>query len=239
MTTTEFSSTFDVFWDSIRANNSSTPSINEYEKSVWLTAGQDELIKNYANPKGNKYGEGVDGSPKRLMDFSSLIETFNTTTYSLDNSIDPRSKIITVNGNVFLPLNESCVFTIEGKKYNTMVDPITFAEYSAMSTKQYFQPPKRVTWALMRSGSNTTIELIPHSKYANASVEYTLRYIRKARPIILEDIIGGSIDGLSVVTECELNSGIHMDIIKRAVVLAENALTGNLNTDLQLEQRAE
>ena len=41
------------------------PGLDEYEKSVFLTKAQYEIVKNYFNPKSNKNQEGFDDSPKR------------------------------------------------------------------------------------------------------------------------------------------------------------------------------
>lgn len=71
MTTTEFSNEFDVLYNNIMSN--AAPGLNEYEKSVFLTKSQDEIIYNYFNPNGNKYKEGFDDSAKRQMDFQELI----------------------------------------------------------------------------------------------------------------------------------------------------------------------
>ncbi len=73
MTTTEFSNEFDVLYNNIMSN--AAPGLNEYEKSVFLTKAQDEIIFNYFNPNGNKYKEGFDNSPKRQIDFSELIKS--------------------------------------------------------------------------------------------------------------------------------------------------------------------
>lgn len=63
MSPQEFSSEFDILYNNVMSNLAS--SIDEYEKSVLLTKAQEELIKNYFNPLGNKYGQGMDNSPKR------------------------------------------------------------------------------------------------------------------------------------------------------------------------------
>jgi len=44
MTTKEFSNEFDILYNSIATN--AAPGIDLYEKSVFLTKAQDELIKN-------------------------------------------------------------------------------------------------------------------------------------------------------------------------------------------------
>ena len=54
----EFSNEFDVLYNNIMSNQA--PGLDEYEKSVFLTKAQNELIKNYftSTQGGNKYQEG-------------------------------------------------------------------------------------------------------------------------------------------------------------------------------------
>lgn len=49
MTTQEFSSEFDILYNNIMSN--AAPGLDEYEKSVFLTKAQEEILKNYFNPK--------------------------------------------------------------------------------------------------------------------------------------------------------------------------------------------
>lgn len=72
MTSLEFSNEFEVLYNNIMSNQA--PGIDEYEKSVFLTKAQLELVKNHFNPKANKLQEGYDDSAKRQYDFSTLIE---------------------------------------------------------------------------------------------------------------------------------------------------------------------
>ena len=62
---------FDVLYNNTMSNQA--PSLDAYEMSVFFNKAQLEVLKNHLNPKGNKYGEGFDGSAKRQIDFSSLI----------------------------------------------------------------------------------------------------------------------------------------------------------------------
>lgn len=68
----EMDNMFDVLYNNITSNQA--PGLNAYEKSIFLTKGQDEIIKNYFNPKskGNLTQEGFDGNAKRQIDFSML-----------------------------------------------------------------------------------------------------------------------------------------------------------------------
>lgn len=73
MTNQEFSNEFDVLYNNIMSN--SAPGLDEYEKSIFLTKAQNEIIKNYftSTQNGNKYNEGFEDSQKRLVDFSKLV----------------------------------------------------------------------------------------------------------------------------------------------------------------------
>ena len=82
MTNQEFSNEFDVLYNNIMSN--AAPGLDEYEKSVFLTKAQDEIVKAYFNPKTNKVHEGFDGNEKRQIDFSMIMRsaTFKNTIYT-------------------------------------------------------------------------------------------------------------------------------------------------------------
>lgn len=75
MTAEEFSDQFDVLYNNITSNQA--PGLTEYEKSVFLTKAQNEIVKNYftAESKGNNIQQGFDDSAKRQADFSCLMLT--------------------------------------------------------------------------------------------------------------------------------------------------------------------
>ncbi len=74
MTCEEFSNEFDILYNNVMSNQA--PGLDEYEKSVFLTRAQDDIVKRYFTPKGNKDFEGFDSSLKRNMDFSSLYRNY-------------------------------------------------------------------------------------------------------------------------------------------------------------------
>ena len=68
MTTQEFSNEFDVLYNNIMSNQA--PGLNEYEKSVFLTKAQSQLVNEYFNNRTDGFGGGgFDGSQKRQYDF--------------------------------------------------------------------------------------------------------------------------------------------------------------------------
>lgn len=235
---TEFSNGFDVLYNNIMSNAAS--GINEYEKSVLLTKAQDEVLKNYFNPKGNKYQEGFDGSAKRQIDFSGLISVKEGTLLNGQAGFDLRAKIYRMPEDVFLIINETLT-TDTGIK---QVVPISFDEYSRLMSKPYKEPLKYQAWRLVTKGSggdNIIVELIPHS--GETVSKYTIRYVRRPKPIVLVDLASEygdvSINGVSTISECELNPLIHEEILQRAVEMAKIAYTGDANGLLQAGQRSE
>ena len=234
----EFSNEFDVLYNNIMSN--AAPGINEYEKSVLLTKAQDEVLKNYFNPKGNKYQEGFDGSAKRQIDFSGLISVKEGTLLNGQAGFDLRAKIYRMPEDVFLIINETLT-TDTGVK---QVVPISFDEYSRLMSKPYKEPLKYQAWRLVTEGSgsdNIIVELIPHS--GETVSKYTIRYVRRPKPIVLVDLASEygdvSINGVSTISECELNPLIHEEILQRAVEMAKIVYTGDANGLLQAGQRSE
>ena len=75
MLISEFSDQFDVLYNNITSNQA--PGLNEYEKSLFLTKAEKEIVKNYfsANSAGNVLKQGFDDSAKRQADFSVLMKT--------------------------------------------------------------------------------------------------------------------------------------------------------------------
>lgn len=105
MNNVEFSNQFDVLWNNISSDEA--PGLNEYEKSVFLTKAQDEVLKNYFNPKSNPKQEGFDDSIKRQADFSGLMrEDSIEPESSVESQYDPRSLVFKISTEVYLTINE-------------------------------------------------------------------------------------------------------------------------------------
>lgn len=244
MTTQEFSSEFDILYNNIMSN--AAPGLDEYEKSVFLTKAQEEILKNYFNPKGNKYQEGFDDNEKRQIDFSSLVTVITIPSYSDSQyiKIDDRSLLFLMPNDMLFALNEVCEITENNINRLVNVVPISFIEYSRLISKPYKRPLKNQCWRLISSSSekDRVFELIlPFGSIVPGS--YRIRYISRPAPIILVDLSteypGLSINGITSVTECELDPSIHYEILQRAVELAKFTYTGDLRTMVELGQRSE
>lgn len=233
----EFSNEFDVLYNNIMSN--AAPGLNEYEKSVFLTKAQEEIVKNHFNPEGNRYKEGLDDSPKRQIDFSELIkvaEGVPKTGTSI--TFDKRAKLYDLPEDVFIVINES----IETDKGPRQAIPISYNDYTRLMSKPYKEPIKYQVWRLISTSvNNITVGLIVNS---NESIsQYKVRYIRRPAPIITTDLSSEygdvSINGVTTVSECELNPIIHQEILQRAVELAKVAYTGDAASTVQMGERSE
>lgn len=247
MTTQEFSNTFDTLLNSYRdikdfgkSQSYYSLELDEYEKSVLLTQAQDIIVKSYFDRTLNQQGQGFDDSERRQIDFSELISVGEPEKNTSDTAIryDDRSVLFNMPKDILFMLNEK---VIEAKDIGTpenpkiqmrsfVVVPLSYKEYDRLMSKAYAQPLKKQCWRLFQnpSGVDLASELIP---IQGVSIdEYKIRYVRRPRPIILTDLAGGEysggldIDGVSTVSECELNPIIHMDILVKAVELAVSRL---------------
>lgn len=247
MTTKEFSDVFDIHYDNIA--NKNAPGLDLYEKSVFLTKAQLEIIKNHYTPKGNKYQKGFEASEKRRVDLKELIKDYKTnTTISSTDNISSLSKFYEIPENVFLIIREEAVLSstdicINGKTIEVV--PKTYDEYSTQIKNPFKNPDENKAWRLdySRIDSKKVVEII--SKYDIAS--YNIRYLKYPNPIILTDLDDGdfigmnlSIDGATAAQTCELDVEIHREIVDRAVEIAvRDYKQADLQSKVQLNLRNE
>ena len=229
MTNKEFSDSFAVMLNSYAkkasfGEQSSVADIvlDEYEKSVFLTKAQEEVVINLYNGN-NKLQKGFEETEELRRYLDPLIETVEERTEILV----PKAVKLKSNSQFFeLPSNllfitleqakikdESCEYT------NTItVVPTTQDSYSRIKNNPFKGPTKyRV---LRLDYGNNIVELVPPK--GKSISKYIIRYLRKPTPIVLEDFTS---EGLYVgdrqkPSECELNSILHSTILERAVYLA-------------------
>ena len=244
MTTQEFSNEFDVLYNNIMSNQA--PGLDEYEKSVFLTKAQLEILKNYFNPKGNKYGQGFDENAKRQIDFSTLITVAKPSLYTPTDDyvkFDDRSQLYKMPSDILLVLNETGINTVDKVKRLISIVPMNYEEYARLMSKPWKQPLKNQGWRLFQSAGEVDFISEVVIKYNSTLTDYKIRYVKRPKPIILANLADEysnvSIEGLNTVTECELDPILHPEILQRAVELAKSSYTGDLKSSVELGQRSE
>lgn len=305
MNSIEFSNAFEIEYNNIMSNQS--PGIDEYEKSVFLTKGQLELVKNYFNPKGTKYQEGYDDTAKRQYDFSTLnkVQRYTKEKTLIDLSIDPPTQFDTaeineINFREILQYNSAdhyigndvySVFPISTRdknvhryKYdipedflfflneeaelertinnikvtkNAIVTPISYDVLTTLRGSVYKFPTQHEIWRVItntkddtESEAKSNVEIL--APYASEIINYSMRYIKKPKPIVLiniGDMYGTTIDGesgeglpndVSDAEVCELPEAMHPEIVQRAVELAKAAYrTGETEALINVGTRTE
>lgn len=237
MTNQEFSDQFDILYNNITSNQA--PGLDEYEKSVFLTKAQDEIVKAYFNPRLNKPQEGFDDNEKRQIDFSMIMrtktyDTFTAATFDNKNN----SKRVALDKDIMMFINEFADVTRDGKSIRLTVIPIDYREYSRLMSKPYKRPLQYQAWRILdNSNSVNNAELVIGPN--DTLTKYSIRYVKRPKAIILSNLDGVSLDGVSEKQECELDPILHPEILQRAVELAKAAYTGDLNSQLALGQASQ
>lgn len=229
MTNAEFSNEFDVLYNSITSNQA--PGLDEYEKSVFLTKAQSDIIREYFNSRVDATNGGFDGSQKRQYDFSGLIKT-NVAALIASTPpapLNPRAKYYAFPEDYFLSINEGIL--VGNTDYYSVIS-ISYADYEKLMQKPYPYPPKKAVWRIFTNvikgteNGNTVSKVCAEiiGKFpADTGLVYKIRYVKKPNPIILVDLSGEglTIEGKSTKTECELPSQLHKEILEKAVTLAK------------------
>lgn len=243
MSVEEMDNMFDVLYNNITSNQA--PGLNAYEKSVFLTKGQDEILKNYFNPKskGNTIQDGFDGNAKRQVDFS-MLTSVETKSSDFENPLfDTRenTKSVGLPSKLMFAINEVVEVTRNNKQVILQVIPIKFDEYSRLMCKPYKRPLKYQAWRLTNNNTSNKADIVIGP--SDTLTKYTIRYVRRPNPIIVSDLDGLTIEGKSTASECELDPTLHEEILQRAVELAKVAWTNtgqdNLQSVMQAGQRSE
>lgn len=228
MTNKEFSDGFSTLLNSFGVTPNIT--LDEYEKSTFLTNAQEQLIIDIYSGRNIIYGKSFEQTEEIRRYLSNLVETYETSTkvtgklgLSQDSvffEIPQDTWFITYEVAFLKDSRLGCLDGIEAS-----VVPLPQDDLYRAKDNPFRGPSKdRVLRLDIKSD---LAELI--SKY-NVD-KYLMRYISQPTPIVLVDLPDGlSINGVSTESECELNPVVHRAILERAVQLAiisKTQLTGN------------
>jgi hypothetical protein len=224
--------------------NFSLPGFEKKEWSSFLTQAQENILKQRLNVRGNKYGEILEGTEKRSLDFSELVKSSVPIFPSSLNYITqfPNSYLFTLPTDCFYPINERVeTDKLDCKKGGYLqlpVKPISHGYYNANSDnplkKPYLDRTEGLVWRVKHERENETFtggttgyiydkpqvhEIITDGTFGITS--YLLRYLRRPRPILIHDVNDStSFRGYLMTTtslHCELDESIHPEIVTEAI----------------------
>lgn len=236
MNAQDFNDQFDILYNNITSNQA--PGLDEYEKSVFLTIAQDDIIKGYFNPKGNKFIEGYGDNPKRDIDFSMLIKVQNyiSTQNVEESNVKPlgeaqfdmhyNSKGAVFPTDVLFVISEQVIVKRNNKQIVLQVVPLNYMEYTRIMSRPYKRPLVNQAWRVSNDyDKQHKIDLVVGA--SDSIDQYIIRYIKRPRKI---DITSND------TPVCELDEELHLEILKRAVELAKSAYIGDLSSTISLGQ---
>ena len=208
MSLQEFSNQFDVLVDSYRRFKAldskeilDSIEFNEYEKSVFLTKAQQEIIISLYNGK-NQYQDSFEKTEELRRYLDAIVKTKSYTVFNDDIISDTVDSLYP--GSIFFELPQDLAFityeqvtfddsSLGCYNYQTAdVTPVTQDEYNRI-IKNPFRGPTKYHVLRIDTGDNK-VEII--SKYTIG--KYVIKYVSKPTPIILEDLPNElSIEGIS------------------------------------------
>lgn len=227
MTRKDFSDSFDTLLNSYSARadfgeetSRQAIALDEYEKSVFLTKAQKELVLSLYNGK-NPYGESFESTEEMRRYLASLVaEKYLkpiTNSGGTPLGVSGSSTFFTLPDDLWFITMESVVLENgKCKGENAMkVFPTRQDEYQSIKDNPFRGANDRRALRLDLSEGN--VEIV--CKYVIAT--YYVRYVKNVSPIILEDLPDGlNIDGESNAMECALHETLHPRILDLAVKMA-------------------
>lgn len=225
MTTREFSDEFDTL---INANASinlfgttaSLVSFDEYEKSVLLTEAQEEIVKELYS--GKYTGESFEKTEELRRSLDGLVKTCYPSRVTEGIALDSDSSFFTLPEDLWFITYESVDLVSDAycsNKRTIDIVPMRQDEWHRAKRNPFRRPNKRK--AVRLDSGNNTAEIISAYPIEN----YLIRYLSKPSPIVLVNLEDGlSINGVTSITECKLNTVLHRTILERAVLLGQRRL---------------
>lgn len=216
MTNKEFDTQFDIFYNNIASN--AAPSVTSYEKSVFLTQAQRDIIIGLYNGREIP-GISFESTEEARKYLSNLVKVHEVDIDNINTLIELPNKLwfITLEESIFNDDSYECL------KGNIMeVVPARQDNLYSLLDNPFKGPSER---RVLRVDINGKIKL--YSKYKIS--KYIVTYVEQPSPIILENLsdYNLSIEGISTESESNINPILHRAVLERAVALAKAAYIGN------------
>ena len=222
--TIEWSQEFDLMYNNIMSDKA--PGLEEYEKSVFLTRAEEAVA--IAVYKGS-LGDSFEATEEITDYLATLVEQVTLTSPSNKAiHIVPSSVVYSLPEDFLFRTYESCGITVDGCGTMTAnVIPVTQDEFWRTSRNPFKKQNSSRVLRLAFGKSGEVDDNLSETHYTELVSDYpvasyTLRYMRKPDPIILEPLEGGlSINGKTEQMTCKMPEALHQTILTEAVKLAK------------------
>ena len=212
MTNEEFSNEFDILINNINVGLE----FDEYEKSVYLTKAQEEVVEGLYT--GKITGDSFEGTEQLRRYLADLVKTAILPCNKAPKGLSNNSVFAVLPDDLWFITYESVALNGDTPCINSkeiQVVPVTQDEYHRIKGNPFRRQNSRR--ALRLDVGNSMVELISDEEIRS----YLVRYMSRPEPIILLDLPGElSINNVNEKTECKLNPGLHRTILEIAVNMA-------------------
>jgi len=215
----EWENGFDLLYQNITSNQA--PGLNAYEKSVFLTEAEYSVyVALYNGTLRNSFEE--------TEELTSYLATHvcqeDCSVASNAPKLIDKSKVFELPEDLLFITLEICSVDVEGCGVKqAIVVPVTQDEFWRTHRNPFKRQNGDRVLRLAYGSSDTFGNGLYASRYSelvsdNDIVKYTVRYLRKPEPIILEDLPDGlTIEGESKAMTCKLPEALHQAILEEAV----------------------
>lgn len=226
MTNAEFSHGFDTLLNSYGSvapfgeeASSREVTLDEYEKSLFLTEAQEKMVLSLYNGK-NPYSESFESTEEMRRYLASIVAEKSlspiTNTGGIPIGVSTKSSFFTLPSDLWF-ITMEYVMADKGKCGSTQIKvcPVKQDEYLSVKDNPFRGANDRRALRLDLSEGN--VEIV--CKYTVST--YHVRYLKRLSPIILSDLPDGlTIGNSGNVTECRLHEALHQGVLDMAVRLA-------------------
>lgn len=237
MTVDEFDIQFDILYNNIASNNA--PGLNNYEKSVFLSQAQKDIIIEMYNGRSIP-GISFESTEEARAYLKPLTQRVNISTgdsnflvaekdfysdfyiYSLDSEYTNKVLFFTM-----IEAIQSTSENLEARQFNSLVLPVRQDDLTKVFRNPYKRPSDTRVIRVDQNGQTTI-----YSKYPYLNIQ--IHYIMYPKPIILKNISDDTITIDDVVCTDDNNSVgslpeiLHKSVLDRAVALAQKTYIGNV-----------
>ncbi len=222
-TVNEWLQAFNLMYNNIASDKA--PGLEPYEISMFLTAAQDAVVVSLY--KGELGGKAFESTEEITSYLGTLVK--QATLAECDDDVYrvcESSYLYRNPDDLLFRTLESCKITTQCGDEQVPVVPVTQDEYWRTVRNPFKRSSKRRVLRLSYSVSECTSGNASEQGYTELVSsytihEYTVRYLSKPEPIILENLADGlSINGKAQAMTCLLPEALHQTILVKAVEIA-------------------
>ena len=239
----QFSDQFSVLVDSYRRFKDfdkkdmiDSLDFSEFDKSLFLTDAQEDLVREYYSGKG--INEAFEESEETRRALAELVihKEITVSEASPSSVLTKHSYIFKLPEGLWYIVYEGAVLNLEGSGAceealngigeGAVIVPARYDELHYLLNNPFRGPKGNRVLRLDKSGNQVELVSVSHP-----IAKYVIRYIEQPSPIILTNLPENlNIRGLNTATECQLPTQLHQVILERAVA---NAVRSKLTARTQ------